>query len=322
MLRPNICLVTPAFADANNGNWQTARRWSQMLSQDYRVDLTGAWNGAPAELLIALHARRSAASVERFARECPGRPIAVVLTGTDLYRDIHTDAAAQASLDYADCLIVLHEGAVQDLPERLQHKAVVCFQSTTRRAPVRKPSRFLRAVMVGHLRSEKDPHAYWQAARLLQGRTDIRLQHIGAALEPAWGDEARAVQIALPQYHWLGALPHAATRRHVQHAHVLVHPSRMEGGAHVIMEAVCSGTPVLASRISGNVGMLGGDYDGYFEPGDAQGLARLLKQCRDDAAILAHLTHQCALRSPLFAPERERATLVRIANDLIESPQI
>ena len=185
---------------------------------------------------------------------------------------------------------------------------------------MRKPSRFLRALMVGHLRSEKDPHTYWRAARLLQARTDIRLQHIGAALEPAWGEEAKAAETALPHYHWLGALPHAATRRHVQHAHVLVHPSRMEGGAHVIMEAVCSGTPVLASRISGNVGMLGGDYAGYFEPGDAQGLASLLKQCRDDAAILAHLTHQCALRAPLFAPERERATLLRIAHDLIESP--
>lgn len=317
---PKICLVTPALADANNGNWQTARRWSQMLSRDYRVDLTGAWNGEPADLLIALHARRSAASIARFARECPARPIAVVLTGTDLYRDIHTDAAAQASLACADRLVVLHERAVQDVPAPLQHKAVVCFQSTTRRAPVRKPSSFLRALMVGHLRSEKDPHTYWQAAALLKSRADIRLEHIGAALESAWGEEATRVAQELPRFRWLGALPHAVTRRHVQHAHVLVHPSHMEGGAHVIMEAVRSGTAVLASRISGNVGMLGGDYAGYFEPGDAQGLAGLLQQCRDDPAILAHLNGQCALRAPLFAPERERATLLRIVHDLIERP--
>ena len=317
---PKICLVTPALAGANNGNWQTARRWSQMLSRDYRVDLTGAWNGEPADLLIALHARRSAASIARFARECPARPIAVVLTGTDLYRDIHTDAAAQASLACADRLVVLHERAVQDVPSPLQHKAVVCFQSTTRRAPVRKPSSFLRALMVGHLRSEKEPHTYWQAAALLKSRADIRLEHIGAALESAWGEEATRVSQELPRFRWLGALPHAVTRRHVQYAHVLVHPSHMEGGAHVIMEAVRSGTAVLASRISGNVGMLGGDYAGYFEPGDAQGLAGLLQQCRDDPAILAHLNGQCALRAPLFAPERERATLLRIVHDLIERP--
>jgi glycosyltransferase involved in cell wall biosynthesis len=52
---------------------------------------------------------------------------------------------------------------------------------------------------------------------------------------------------------------------------VLVHASRIEGGAHVIAEAVRSGTPVIASRIEGNVGMLGADYAGYFECNDAAG---------------------------------------------------
>ena len=39
------------------------------------------------------------------------------------------------------------------------------------------------------------------------------------------------------------------------------------------MEAVRSGTPVVASRIDGNIGMLGQDYAGYFEWGDAAALA-------------------------------------------------
>ena len=39
-------------------------------------------------------------------------------------------------------------------------------------------------------------------------------------------------------------------------AHVLIHPSVAEGGANVIVEAVTAGTAVIASRISGNVGML------------------------------------------------------------------
>ncbi len=318
MSRPHLCLVTPALADANNGNWQTARRWSTWLADDFRVDLTDAWRGEPAALLVALHARRSAPSIERFARECPGRPIVVVLTGTDLYRDIHTDPTAQASLARADRLIVLHEGAIQDLPASLRHKAVVCFQSTTPRTPVAKPTTFLRALMVGHLREEKDPRTYWEAARQLRARADIRLDHIGAPLEPALGQIAQALANELPGYRWLGALPHASTRRHVQRAHVLVHPSRMEGGAHVIMEAVCSGTPVLASRISGNVGMLGSDYEGYFESGDGLALTTLLRQCRDDPAILNRLNSQCALRVSLFTPARERATLLQILSDLNE----
>ena len=69
---------------------------------------------------------------------------------------------------------------------------------------------------------------------------------------------------AAPNYRWLGGLPHEATRRRIQRAHLLIHTSRIEGGAHVIMEAVAAGTPVLASRVDGNIGMLGEDYEGYF----------------------------------------------------------
>jgi glycosyltransferase involved in cell wall biosynthesis len=99
---------------------------------------------------------------------------------------------------------------------------------------------------------------------------------------------------------------------------VLVHPSVMEGGAHVVMEAVRSGTPVLASRISGNVGMLGRDYRGYFEPADAAGLAALLRQQRDDPAMLRGLRAQCDQRSPLFEPAREQATLKSVIASLLE----
>ncbi len=317
-----LCLVTPALADANNGNWQTAKRWSQLLSNDYQVQLTGVWSsddaGAPADVMLALHARRSADSIERFALACPEKPLAVVLTGTDLYRDIAHDAQAQASLRYADRLIVLHEQAVQDVPAAVRHKAVVCLQSTTQRTRFVKTQQHLRAVMVGHLRAEKDPRTYFDAARLLADRPDILLDHIGSPLEPLLGEAASELSRQVPTYHWLGALSHEVTRRRMQRAHVLVHPSRMEGGAHVVMEAVCSGTPVLASCIPGNVGLLGTDYDGYFEPGDAAGLAVLLRRCGDDRAILAHLTTQCDARATLFTAAHERATLLNILSDLME----
>jgi hypothetical protein len=65
--------------------------------------------------------------------------------------------------------------------------------------------------------------------------------------------------------------------------------------------------------------MLGADYAGYFEWGDAAGLARLLRECRasqsDPNGLLAQLQQQCALRAPLFAPERESLKL----NALVES---
>jgi glycosyltransferase involved in cell wall biosynthesis len=88
-----------------------------------------------------------------------------------------------------------------------------------------------------------------------------------------------------------------------------VHASRMEGGAHVVIEALRSGTPVLASRIDGNVGLLGEGYGGYFPPGDDAALAALLQRCREDAAMLSALRAQCDSRSALFAPEAEAAGL-------------
>lgn len=293
-----------------------------MLGRDYRIVLVDRWDGEPADALIALHARRSADSIARWAeasRRRPHRPLAVVLTGTDLYRDIATDPVAERSLQMADRLVVLHERAVDDLPPAYRHKAVACFQSTASRVPQAKPRRHLRAVMVGHLRAEKAPQTYFAAARALAARPDILLDHVGAALDPALGAEAQALHRECPAYRWLGALSHAEARRRIQAAHVLVHPSLMEGGAHVLMEAVCSGTPVLASRVAGNVGMLGADYEGYFAPGDAQGLARMLALCRDEPAILSRLGAQCALRTPLFEPARERATLRALLAEMLES---
>ena len=331
--KPVVCLVTPALRSANNGNWQTAQRWRRMLSADYEVRLVQAWDGKAADLMLALHARRSAASIAAWAaanvaapaasrsRGATSRhkPLAVVLTGTDLYRDLAVDAATQRSLALADRLIVLHEGAPADVPAEHRGKCVVCFQSTGARRTLSKTPRHLRALMVGHLRDEKDPRTYFSAARKLLHRDDILLDHIGAPLDPALGREAEALMRELPHYRWLGALPHAMTQRHIQRAHVLVHPSAMEGGAHVVMEAVRSGTPVLASQVSGNVGMLGADYRGYFAAGDASGLAIALQRLRGDGAMLQTLGDQCDARAPLFDPARERATLLRVIADLLET---
>lgn len=312
--------MTPALAQANNGNWQTAHRWARLLRPAYRVHLAERWDGGDEALLIALHARRSAGAIAAWRAAHPARPVVLVMTGTDLYRDIASDAAAQRSLLLADALVVLNELGPRQLPTALRAKAHVVLQSCAARAPLAHTRRHLRAVMAGHLRDEKDPRCYWRAARRLAGRPDLRLDHIGAALDPVLGAEAAALTATLANFRWLRGLAHAAVRRHIQAAHVLVHASRLEGGAHVVIEAMRSGTPVLASRIDGNVGLLGEDYEGYFEPGDDATLATLLAQARDDADMLPRLTAQLAPRAALFAPEAERATLRRLVGALLSSP--
>jgi putative glycosyltransferase (TIGR04348 family) len=326
--RPHIVIVSPALSDANNGNWQTANRWRQMLSAHFHCRIVKTWPDKFAnqdDVMIALHARRSADSVQawtqsRASQQLPQNLI-VALTGTDLYRDIQADAAAQASLDVASRLIVLQELAPRGLRQEWQAKTEVIFQSTPSTPVLAKSDTHLRAVMVGHLRDEKSPETLFEAAKLLnQPDQKIYLDHIGAPLDAALGAAAKATAAACPHYRWLDAMPHAQTLRAIGRAHVLIHSSKMEGGAHVVMEAVCAGTPVLASRIEGNVGMLGADYAGYFELGDAAGLANLMLECQrtqnDPAGLLAKLQTQCALRAPLFSPELEASQLTALVANL------
>ncbi len=319
-------IVSPALASANNGNWRTARRWQLLLAPTHPVRVVQHWPDAEAAfdtLMLALHARRSADSIQAWARAHPGRGLAVALTGTDLYQDIRSDPQAQRSLQVAQRLVVLQELGAQALPAALRDKTRVVFQSTPSRVPLPKSDRILRALMVGHLRPVKSPQTLFEAARLLRARADIRIDHIGEAGDAGLGDEARATARECPQYRWLGPLPHGTTRQRIQRAHVLVHTSALEGGAHVVMEAVRSGTPVLASRVPGNVGMLGADYGGYFPHGDAAALAALLQECRagqqgkDPAGgLLARLGRQCALRAPLFDATAERAALIQLLHEL------
>jgi putative glycosyltransferase (TIGR04348 family) len=318
--RSDIVIVTPALADANNGNWQTARRWAGMLSQAYRVRLAASWERGDEALMIALHARRSAASVAQWRALRPDAALVVVLTGTDLYRDIAQDAAAQDSLRSADRLVVLNELGGRSVPADLQHKVSVILQSCATRQTLSKTRQHLRALMVGHLRAEKSPQTYFAAARQLAHRSDILLDHAGAALDAALGAEATALMSTCPRYRWLGPLPHERARRRIQAAHVLVHPSRMEGGAHVVIEAVRSGTPVLASRIDGNVGLLGEPYEGYFPVGDGGALVALLQRLRDDPAMLSRLQQQCVARAGLFEPARERDALLEVSAGLLTPP--
>lgn len=320
--RPQVVIVTPALRAANNGNWQTAWRWQRHLAERFNVRIVAAWPDARAaedRIMLALHARRSAASIAAWSAAHPGRSLAVTLTGTDLYRDIKSDADAQRSLQLAQVLIALQEKAPAALPAEVRSKARVIFQSTTSRQVLEKTQQHLRALMVGHLRAEKSPETLFAAARLLAGQNHVCIDHIGDGLDPELAAAARAAMLAAPNYRWLGGLPHETVRRRIQRAHVLVHASRMEGGAHVIMEALVSGTPVLAARVDGNVGMLGDDYAGYFPWNDAPALASLLLRCREDAGFLPRLLEQCRSRAPLFAPAAERAALQQVVFELLES---
>lgn len=315
MSKPHVVIVSPALANANNGNWQTAWRWLRFLRGDYRVTLALQWDGTPCDAMIALHARRSAISIAAFSAAFPSLPLVVVLTGTDLYRDIATDADAQRSLQLATRLVVLQPAGLEALDPALRGKTRVIYQSAPSLVAHNKrpaaQSRYFDVTMVGHLRSEKDPATFMRAAEFVQTK-NIRLIHIGSSLEPELGSLARQTQQRHPHYQWLGSLAHAETRQRLKRSRLMVISSRMEGGANVIIEAVTSGVPVLASDISGNRGMLGDGYAGYFPAGDSLQLARLIDRAAGDEAFYGLLHAQCADRAPIFAPQRERADVLHL----------
>lgn len=309
-----VVLVSPAMAESNNGNWHTAHRWANFLSNDCDIALLPHWPSPlqrTPQAMVALHARRSAASIRAWAEAWPDKQLIVVLTGTDLYRDIHTDAQAQQSLALATHLVVLQDAGLAALPEAWRGKTRVIYQSAPALKPADKSSRRFGVLMVGHLRDEKDPLTFLRAAAH-DFAAGIHFAQIGMALAPRFAEAARATEQHTARYRWLGGLSRAATRQRIKRAHVLVNCSLMEGGAQVILEAVQSGTPVLASRISGNIGMLGETYAGYFSPGDDAQLAALVRRCAAKPDFLALLQRQCHARAGLFSPQEEKRLVINL----------
>jgi putative glycosyltransferase (TIGR04348 family) len=323
MSLPRVCIVSPALAAANNGNWHTAARWHRFLSPMARVDITSAWEGQPVDVLIALHARRSGDSVARFRDAHPQRPLAVVLTGTDLYRDLPGGhALAARSLECADRIVVLQHEALAPLAPAAREKARVIVQSAPRLVRRDQARGWCDFVAVGHLRDVKDPLTLMRATCALPAEPPMRVVHIGDPLDEALAREAERTMAADPRYRWLGGLPSGTTRRWIARGRALVHMSRIEGGANVVIEAVRSQVPVLASRIAGNVGLLGREYEGYFEVGDAMGLAELMARFAGDAGFAGALARQCAVLAPGFAPSVEAANVRGLVKELLGlSPQ-
>jgi len=313
-----ICLITPAPRGSRKGNRITALRWARLLRElGHRVDIKTEFQGNPCELAIALHARRSYPSIAKFKREYPNSPLIVALTGTDLYNDIHSDAGAKKSLELADRLIVLQPNGIEELPAHLHGKTRVVYQSVEKtRGRIAKRKKTFDICVIGHLRAVKDPFRAALAVRQLPPSSRIRLLHIGAALDDAIEKTARNEMQANPRYYWLGEKPRWQARRILASCRAVVLSSLMEGGANVISEAVMASVPILASRISGTVGLLGEDYPGYFPVGDTERLKELLIKAETESAFLAELQARGKGLRHLFDPKFERKTWKNLLNEL------
>src|SRR5688572_28936763 len=315
--RMKIAIVVPRSAVPRSGNRHTAARWAGFLrALGHRVREVTEWRGGGDDLVLALHAFKSHSSISRFSLQRPDNPLVVALTGTDLYRDIGRHPEARESLGMAERLIVLQAEGLRELSPYLRTKARVVYQSADvalRHAPDR--SRF-RIAVVGHLREEKDPFRAVLALRFVDRAAPIEVVQIGGSLHPEMTRQARGWAQRERRYRWLRSVPHRRAMSELAKSHVLVVSSLMEGGANVICEAARIGVPVLASRIPGNVGMLGSRYSGYFPLFDDKALARLIERCIGDARYYRALRKAMLKRRALFEPRAERAALERLLRAL------
>ncbi|MEO1994636.1 MAG: selenoneine biosynthesis selenosugar synthase SenB [Planctomycetaceae bacterium] len=317
---PRILIVTPAAPRSRQGNRVTAVRWAGLLrSLGYRVAIDESFDDQRCDVMIALHARKSAAALRRFRKLQPDKPVILALTGTDLYRDIHHNRTAWMSLELASRLVLLQPHGMEELPVELRPKARVIYQSAQPPQTIPQPLRKVFEVCVsGHLRPVKDPFRTAMAARRLPKTSRIHVTHLGAALSTAMARRARAEMARNSRYRWLGEVPGWQARRVTARSRLLVVSSKMEGGANVVSEALAVRTPVLSTAISGSIGLLGSDYPGYFPTGDTATLSQLLARCERDAPFLSQLKSACRRRAGRLSPERERAAWHKLIQELSE----
>ncbi|MGV6825864.1 MAG: selenoneine biosynthesis selenosugar synthase SenB [bacterium] len=313
-----IWMVTPAPLGSLAGNRASANRWATILSKlGHKVTVATAYHGEDVDLMVALHAWRSADSIVRFAHKYPQRPLVVVLTGTDAYRFLQSDRDVTLnSLSLADHIVGLHGQIGNVLPESYRHKLRVIVQSARPLNTRHPPKRIFRVCVAGHLREEKDPLLPALAVRDLPGDSRIRVDAYGGAHTDEWAERARREMQDNPRYVWHGEIPHVELRRVYTRSHLLVLPSIMEGGANVISEAVMSGLPILASNIAGSTGLLGDDYPGYYPVGDLSALKEKLLESEQNPDFYNTLSHAIEHKRPLFTPEKELTGWANLIADI------
>ena len=317
-MKPRIEIVTPAPAGTLHGNRITALRWHQFLSRlQYQSTVTEKWSGESCDLLIALHALRSHDSIREFKKTYPNRPVVLIMTGTDIYRDLKVSHQVSASMQIADVIVVLQPSAIKALPKKFHHKVRVIYQSVksvTRKTP---PKRYFLASIIGHLRAEKDPFCAAQSLQFLPQTSKVKLVQLGEAMSSEFKKQARSLEKNSAHYQWLGKLEHAKTLQWLSRSHLMIISSIMEGGAHVVSEAIAIGVPVIASDIPGNRGLLGESYPAYYPVGDSEALSKVLTQAETNPAFYQKLCRAIAARKKITNPTLELKSIQKLVKDLI-----
>lgn len=299
-----ITIVTPAVRGSASGNRVTALRWAGLLRQlGHRVRIISQWRNVPTDLLIAVHAVKTADAVLAASQDQPGIRVVTLLAGTDIYPDFSLSAKTLAAMQRADALIALQPRALDVLPAELIGKARTMVQSATAVETTR--SQTFTATVLAHLRPVKQPLLAIEAVAKLDAKLPVQLLLAGAKLDDAYGKQVEAAIATTPQATWLGPLTRHASKQLLASSHLCIVPSSSEGGANVVSEAIAAGTAILCSAIPGNLGLLGDDWPGAFPVGDAEQLARLISRAATDRVFFDELCLRTRQLQAMVSPATE-----------------
>ena len=310
-------IITPAPPRSLHGNRVTAQRWQGFLTRlGYQSSITQSWSGKDIDLMIALHAYRSHPSINKFKSAHPDKPLLLVITGTDIYRDMSRHPEVLISINLADAIVVLQPEAIELIPAKYRDKVYIIYQSVETIKSREKPKRSFLVSVIGHLRPEKDPFCIVRAIPYLDEDSRVKIQHLGMAMSPDMKKLALQYSKKIDRYSWLGECSHRKTMQELARSHVLVISSRMEGGAHVVSEAIAAGTPVIASAIAGNHGLLGKNYPGYFPVENERALAKLITKAETNPKFYQSLARKVKALQKQVQPQRELASIRKLVRSL------
>jgi glycosyltransferase involved in cell wall biosynthesis len=311
-----VCVASPYPLSELKGNSVTTERIVAILNEG-GVEARGSHgnDGEPADILITLHAIKGAHTVFDFKKKTPEGKVVILLTGTDIYQGLPDGSQiGQDALHEADRIVVPQEAAIRRLPEEVRGKTVVIRSSLdpigVNAIPSQSP--FVISV-VGHLRPVKRPFLTIETLAQHPEWSGVEVWQIGQALDAEMRKTAEFWKEEDRRYRWCGGLPRGKSLALCAKSSLTINSSILEGGANAVLEAMTMGVPVLASRIEGNVGLLGDDYPGYFEEG---GMAKILGAIVDQRVDLDEWSRLSADRLLLFSREKESKSWLELLTEL------
>lgn len=319
----HITIVTSAAKSSRAGNRITANRWAKIFRQlGHRVSIDKRFH-PECDLLIGIHAEKSASQVNSFSKRFPDRKSVVVISGTDLYGQSKFSTAAKHALAAADGLVVLESMAKQQLPTKLQSKTTIIHQSAI--APRTKPEPLKSCFEIsicGHLRPEKDPFLVAEAIKLLPDQSRIKVTHIGKPLSIKMKRMAAKLTKTLPRYRWVGEKEHWKARQLIARSRLMINTSKMESSSNSVIEAIAAVVPVVATNVPGNTGVFGAEYTGLFSVGDYNRLAALLRKFERDKTFQLQLKKQCRVIAKKFSSNNEQTAWRDLLFELFENGRL